>query len=296
MALRGGSIEQIPADELVPGDILVLQAGDDIPADCRLVEAFGVRVNNATVTGESLPQGAGMPNPARRKTCPCAATSCSPAPRWFPARRGRWCSPPACTPNSAKSPTSPRPRGKRHPRCSARSRASAAWSPRLACLLGAIFFLIGQAIGLPFWENLIFAIGIIVANVPEGLLPTVTLALAMATQRMAKRNALVRHLPAVETLGSATVICTDKTGTLTQNRMAVKEVFLADKFIAAADLTPALAEGYRRFFETALHCHNLQPTERNGATELLGDPMEIALVRMAQQALPQAASSMPKDG
>jgi calcium-translocating P-type ATPase len=162
----------------------------------------------------------------------------------------------------------------------------------LASLLGAIFFLIGQAIGLPFWESLIFAIGIIVANVPEGLLPTVTLALAMATQRMAKRNALVRHLPAVETLGSATVICTDKTGTLTQNRMVAKEVFLAGELRAATDLTldPALAEDYRCFFETALLCHNLQTTEINGAPELLGDPMEIALVRMAQGVLPEPPS------
>jgi magnesium-transporting ATPase (P-type) len=76
--------------------------------------------------------------------------------------------------------------------------------------LGIIFFLIGRGIGLPFWQNFVFAIGIIVANVPEGLLPTVTLALEMGSQRMARRNALVRHLPSVETLGSATVVCTDK--------------------------------------------------------------------------------------
>ena len=289
MALRDGKVEQIPSAELVPGDILILQAGDDIPADCRLVEAFGVRVNNATITGESLPKA--------RNAEPCeeedlllarnvllAGTSLVSGEARavvFATGMNTEFGKIAHLTQTAREAPSPLQR-----EIARVSRLVAA----LASLLGAIFFLIGQAIGLPFWESLIFAIGIIVANVPEGLLPTVTLALAMATQRMAKRNALVRHLPAVETLGSATVICTDKTGTLTQNRMAVKEVFLAERFIAASDLTlpPALAEDYRRFFETALLCHNLQTSAQNGAAELLGDPMEIALVRMAQQALPEA--------
>ena len=92
--------------------------------------------------------------------------------------------------------------------------------------IGLIFFAISRMIGVPFWEGFIFAIGIIVAMVPEGLLPTLTLALVLATQRMAKRNVLIRYLPSVETLGSTTVICTDKTGTLTQNRMTVRRVWL----------------------------------------------------------------------
>jgi sodium/potassium-transporting ATPase subunit alpha len=91
-----------------------------------------------------------------------------------------------------------------------------------------IFFLVGRLIGLTFWANFMFAIGVIVALVPEGLLPEVTLSLALGSQRMAKRNALIRQLPAVETLGSTTVICTDKTGNLTQNRMAAKRLFLGD--------------------------------------------------------------------
>jgi P-type E1-E2 ATPase len=105
-----------------------------------------------------------------------------------------------------------------------------------ATALGLVFFLIGQVLGLSFWANFILAIGIIVANVPEGLLPTVTLTLAMGSQRMARRSALIRHLPAVETLGSATVICTDKTGTLTQNRMAVKQLYVPGQGDGPTDL------------------------------------------------------------
>ena len=86
----------------------------------------------------------------------------------------------------------------------------------LAVVIGLSFFAVGAAIGVPFWEDFIFSIGIIVAMVPEGLLPTLTLALVLAAQRLAKRNVLIRHLTSVETLGSATVICTDKTRTLTE--------------------------------------------------------------------------------
>src|SRR5208337_2860388 len=98
----------------------------------------------------------------------------------------------------------------------------------LAVAIGLMFFAISRILGVPFWEGFIFAIGIIVAMVPEGLLPTLTLALVLATQRMAKRHVLIRYLPSVETLGSTTVICTDKTGTLTQNRMSVRRLFLGE--------------------------------------------------------------------
>jgi sodium/potassium-transporting ATPase subunit alpha len=94
----------------------------------------------------------------------------------------------------------------------------------LAIGIGVVFFAVGSVIGVPFWQDFIFSIGIIVAMVPEGLLPTLTLALVLAGQRMAKRKVLIRQLTSVETLGSATVICTDKTGTLTENRMRVREL------------------------------------------------------------------------
>jgi sodium/potassium-transporting ATPase subunit alpha len=145
----------------------------------------------------------------------------------------------------------------------------------LALGLGLVFFAIGQAIGLPFWVNFMFAIGIIVANVPEGLLPTVTLALALATQRMARRNALVRHLPAVETLGSATTILTDKTGTLTQNRMSVREIFAGGRHRLAAERWPAGGDFHLR--AVARFCHSL----KFPADQPAGDPMEIALWQFA---------------
>jgi len=157
----------------------------------------------------------------------------------------------------------------------------------LATGMGVAMFFLGESLGLPTWENLLFAIGIIVANVPEGLLPTVTLSLAMATQRMARRNALVRHLPAVEALGSTTTICCDKTGTLTQNRMAVKRLWLGGGFVDAADLAAQarLTEDNRQLFINAALCHNLNEVDDHGQRKLLGDPMEVALAGLGRQVI-----------
>jgi calcium-translocating P-type ATPase len=156
----------------------------------------------------------------------------------------------------------------------------------LAVSIGLVVFVIGQFIGLSTSVSIIFAIGIIVANVPEGLLPTVTLAMAMAARRMAKRHTMVRHLPSVETLGSASVICTDKTGTLTQNRMEIRSLYAAGEYIdPAAARSPSFAASHRRFLECASCCHDLKNVDKTSEGEWLGDPMELALARLAREAV-----------
>ena len=289
--MRAGQVEEIVAADLVPGDIVLLGEGDDIPADCRLIEAFGVRVNTATITGESMPQGRdAQPSPVdevlHSRNVLLAGTSMVAGEARavvFATGDHTEFGKIARLTQAARAPMSPLQR-----EIARLSRLVAL----LATGLGVVFFFIGQALGLGFWENALFAIGIIVANVPEGLLPIVTLSLAMATQRMARRNALVRHLPAVETLGAASVILTDKTGTLTTNRMQVKSLFLGGEYATPQTLAASaeLQRDYRRLLETALLCHGLKAT---GVDAWLGDPMEIALVRMAQAAAPDF-QALPK--
>ncbi|OGV72486.1 MAG: ATPase [Methylophilales bacterium RIFCSPHIGHO2_02_FULL_57_10] len=281
-ALRGGDFALIAASELVPGDVVLLQEGDNVPADCRLLEAFVLRVNNATVTGESLPKGRdALPSQAEdilnsRNVLLAGTTVVSGESRALVFATGMHTEFGKIAHLTQTFGEVLSPLQKEIIRL---SRLVAL----LATLLGIGFFLIGRAMGLPFWECLLFGIGIIVANVPEGLLPTVTLALAMATQRMAQRNALIRHLPSVEALGAATVICTDKTGTLTQNRMQAHTLWLGGELLAAEAVAgkPRLAATYRALFEDAALCHNLK--QSNGTW--LGDPMEVALVELAQAGL-----------
>jgi magnesium-transporting ATPase (P-type) len=276
--LRAGAIVQLPAAELVPGDVVLLEEGGSVPADCRVIEAFGLRVNTATVTGESLPK-ARSPEPngeesllfARNIVLAGTAVVSGQARAVVYATGmhtefGRI----AHLTQVAGDTGSPLQR-----EIARLSRLVA----MLACGVGVAFFLIGQALGLPFWENFLFAIGILVANVPEGLAPTVTLSLAMATQRMARRNALVRHLPAVETLGSTTVICCDKTGTLTGNRMAVRRLWLAGETCDTDELPgrPQLQRLGQELFANAALCHDLKESAGEQGVELLGDPMEMAL-------------------
>ncbi|MGZ5001902.1 MAG: cation-translocating P-type ATPase [Chthoniobacterales bacterium] len=277
--LRAGKATEETASNLVPGDVVFLAEGDNVPADCRLIEAFGVRVNNATITGESLPHS--------RDANACAETD-------FMQSRNVLLAGTSLVSGDAKAlvfATGMRTafgqiahltQATREP-MSPLQKEIARLSRLVALLslgLGALFFFIGRGVGLSFWQNFLFAIGIIIANVPEGLLPTVTLALAMGSQRMARRKALIRHLPSVETLGSATVICTDKTGTLTENRMVVRQIFAGGSFRdpAANDL----GRNHPRFVECAIYCENVKRSSRD---TLLGDPMEIALVQMGCDAM-----------
>jgi sodium/potassium-transporting ATPase subunit alpha len=284
--LREDMVVPLPVEQLVPGDVVLLEQGDNIPADCRLIEGFGVRVDTATVTGESLPQAreAGPSEDGeliRGKNILLAGTSMvsgqAKAVVFATGMHTEFGKIAHLTQTGGQT-VSPLRQEVAH-----LSRVIVI----LAVLIGLIFFAIGHVIGVAFWENFIFAIGIIVAMVPEGLLPTLTLALVLAVQRMAQRNVLIRHLSSVETLGSTTVICTDKTGTLTQNRMTVRRLFLEESLDATAIFTQRqhLADRYRPFFLTARLCQDLKESEQHGKAVFLGDPMEIALVDLAGQAM-----------
>jgi sodium/potassium-transporting ATPase subunit alpha len=288
--LREGIVAQLPIEELVPGDIVLLEAGDHIPADCRLIEAFSVRVNNAIITGESLAKA--------RQAGPCKANE-------FLHSRNILLAGTSLVSGQAKAVVIATGMHTEFGKIAyltqtAREAVSplqkeiaylSRWIGILAVGIGMLFFAVGRVTGVPFWDAFIFAIGVIVAMVPEGLLPTLTLALVLATQRMARRHVLIRHLPSVGTLGSTTVICTDKTGTLTQNRMLVKQIFLGGQRYSIDQVAPgpSLAERYLQFFLVARLCHDLKEGKHMGATVFLGDPMEIALVEMARAVLPAVA-------
>jgi calcium-translocating P-type ATPase len=278
--LRDGSTFVVPSEDVVPGDVIFLTAGDDVPADCRLVEAFGVRVNNATVTGEAHPvsrdpRPSGETDILQSRNVLLAGTSVTSGKATalvfatgMHTAFGRI----AHLTQATVDVPSPLQN-----EIVTLSRLIAA----LAVAIGVFVFVIGRFIGLSTSASFVFAIGIIVANVPEGLLPTMTLAMAMAAGRMARRNTLVRHLPSVEALGSAAVICTDKTGTLTQNRMEIRSVYVDGAIVDPAAIQMAtFAVRHRRFLECAGCCHDLKRDGASGRGAWIGDPMELALAHM----------------
>jgi sodium/potassium-transporting ATPase subunit alpha len=289
--LRNGKEIEAPAELIVPGDLVLLAEGDKVPADLRLIESNGLKVNNASLTGES--------EPVLRRTEPFAGD-------------------PVISPNIAFAGTTivsgngagiVFASGMRTEfgRIALLTEAvTPGLSPLqkeimkstrvvaiIAAAVGLFFFLLGFIIGRSFWGNFIFGVGITVALIPEGMLPTVTLALAMGSQRMAKRKALMKTLTSVETLGSVTVICTDKTGTLTQNRMVAAKLWVDDELVDPDAATAA--ETSRLLFTTAALCNNARFIEN----EYRGDPTETALLKAAQEKLgpitTQRLSEIPFD-
>jgi sodium/potassium-transporting ATPase subunit alpha len=275
--MRDGCELQVAADDIVPGDVVRLAEGDKVPADVRLIEISGLRVNNASLTGESEPVG--------RRTDPFPGDPISSPNIAFAGTAvvsGSGTGVVYATGMRSEFGRIAQLTGTVTPGLSPLQKEIARVSriiAAIAVVMGAMFFAGGHLIGRPFWQNFLFAVGIIVANVPEGLLPTVTLALAMGSQRMAKRNALMRTLTSVETLGSVTVVCTDKTGTLTQNRMAVAKLWVGGRL---ADPRGApLSEPHRLLLVTAGLCNNARFIDG----KYRGDPTETALLRASREVL-----------
>jgi calcium-translocating P-type ATPase len=262
--LRGGSVVPVLAADVVPGDVLVLGEGDKVCADARLIDG-AVEIDLSTLTGESTPvirSADAIDTAARLVDAEDAVFSGS-----------------VCTSGRAHAVVFATGRHTELGRIavlSQRGRAgqsplesqvrNAAWLiAGVAIAIGALFLPLGMIAGLSPTEAAVFAVGLLVANVPEGLLPTITLALAVGVRVLARAGAVVKRLSAVETLGSTTVICTDKTGTLTQNRMQVVAVWEAGARLGADGMGPVLAR-------IAATCNDV---------ETMGDPMEQALIAAA---------------
>ena len=280
--LRDQQVQDVAAGTLVPGDILAIEEGDRICADARVIDG-AIEVDLSTLTGESLP--ASRSAQAGSATVPLLES----ANLVFSGT--------GCTGGEARAVVTRTGMRSELGRIAALSElVSREQSPlerqvkRVAWLIGLVaigmgiaFLPLGVAAGLSVGAAASFSIGLLVANVPEGLLPTITLALAVGVRDLARRGAVVKRLSAVETLGSTTVICTDKTGTLTQNRMQVTKIWtngaMFDRDVPDQDTQVAttLAEVAR----CAAQCTTAQLPEGSDGVAV-GDPTELALLELAR--------------
>ena len=283
---REGTVAEVEAATLVPGDVVVLSEGDRLSADVRLI-AGSLEMDMAALTGESQPvaRSTHRSHPAatllEAEDLVFSGTLCTAG-----EAQGVVYATAMSTQLGRIAALSQRVRGEISP-----LQAQVDHAARLIAVIalgsGVLFLALGvTAAGLPVKDALTFAIGLLVANVPEGLLPTITLALAVGVRRMAKRRALVKRLTAVETLGSTDVICTDKTGTLTEGRMTARCLWAdgAEQDLSGASLQPvAHREPFSGVLRTAVRCNNAAIERVNGDWRRTGDPSESALLVAAAQ-------------
>jgi calcium-translocating P-type ATPase len=275
--LRDGHKEQIDAKGLVPGDILLIEEGDRISADARLVSG-GIEEDLSTLTGESAPvfrtadvEGVHVPLLQARDLVFSGTTCVEGAARAVVFATGMH------TELGRIAALSERVEREESP-LEGQVRRVAVLIAVIAIATGIAFLpLATLAAGLSLDQSVVFAVGLLVGNVPEGLLPVITLALAVGMRELAKEGAVVKRLSAVETLGSTSVICTDKTGTLTENRMRAARVWAAgEEFDLTGDSFPASARpGGFPLAEAIAACNNADAETGEG------DPTEVALLHAA---------------
>ena len=290
--MRDGQEQVVPARELVPGDVLLVEEGERVSADARLLNG-AVDVDMSTLTGESLP--ASRFSSARDTHVPLlharellfTGTTCVAG-----TATGVVYATGAHTELGRIAALSQRVHREESPL--ERQVRRVAWLiAAVAVGVGLVFLPLGLLAGLTLGDAAVFAVGLLVANVPEGLLPTITLALAVGVRSLARRGAVVKRLSAVETLGSTTVICTDKTGTLTENQMAVTGLWTAETICdlnrdVPGGTVPPLGPTLAALVNAMAACTTARPDAkglgRGDATELallaaadrLGRPLDVA--------------------
>ena len=300
--VRDEKLASIAARELVPGDLVEIEAGDNVPADLRLLTAFAMRVEEAALTGESLPveKDAELVLPAstaladRRNMAYTSTVLANGQGRGVVVATGM--------DTEIGRIAGMLQTYEREPTPLQRQLAKLGRALVIICLvLVGVIFLLGLLHGNSWFEAMLSSVSLAVAAVPEGLPAVVTTALALGLQRMAKRHALVRKLPSVETLGCVSVICSDKTGTLTHNEMTVRELLAGGiqyrvtgsgyapegEFfkVASGDEQPVTLtdEDGQAALRVAAYCNHaqVQPGKTKGDWEVIGDPTEGALIVLA---------------
>lgn len=288
--LRGGKRQEVLAGELVPGDIIHVQEGDKVPADARLIQQNALKVDHSSLTGESEPQLRSLDcthdNILESRNTLFSGTliqSGNGAAVVFGTGMNTQIGRIAQMTGETGTVASPLRKELNH---------FIKIISTIAISLGVSFFIISFLTGNRLMASMIFAIGIIVANVPEGLLPTVTLCLSMASRRMAKKMALIKNLDSVETLGSTTVICTDKTGTITENRISVNTLFMNmdERNVYEKDI--GQIKGFDRLVNISALCNNARLDDTG---RYLGDPTEGALLLFAKDFTDIAALNLANE-
>ncbi|BCX09919.1 carbonate dehydratase [Fischerella thermalis CCMEE 5330] len=296
--IRNGQKMQVPSTELVPGDVVLLASGDKVPADLRLVQARNLQVNESALTGESIAiekntQSLNLDTPLAERTNMAYAGSFVT----FGTGKGIVVAIGDATETGRISQLIEQGTSLKTPLTRKFDKFS---RTLLYIILGiaAFMFAVGLGYGYSWTEMFEAAIAFAVSAIPEGLPAVVTVTLAIGVSRMARRHAIVRKLPAVETLGSATVICSDKTGTLTENQMTVQAIYAGDQNYTVTgvgyvpqgkillnekpvnwDNSSALQE----CIKAGLLCNDSHLEKKNGQWQVVGDPTEGALIVVANK-------------
>ena len=276
--IRNGKMEVIPAKELVPGDIVVLDTGDYVPADLRIIEAVNLKSQEASLTGESVPVEKSANTIEQEEVDLGDRENMLFSSSLITYGRGKGIvvetgmntevGKIAGIINSAEETQTP---------LQEKLNKLGKTLGIAALVICAIIFVIGLLYGKDPIEMFMTAVSLAVAVIPEGLAAVSTIVLAIGVQRMVKRHAIVKKLPAVETLGSTTVICSDKTGTLTQNKMTVEKIFYNGKLLDAKEVKQNIDKNLEKLVYISMLCNDTKISANN---ELTGDPTETALVDM----------------